>query len=145
MRREIHVVTPKGTRNRCGDINSDYQAGKISAKEAENRARKLAFGWSRHEPQTDFKVKWTDEAEPVSLLEELLDNINQELGLLIHVKGYLETCNQSDVVDLNLWLATRTDVQRDILLNGGDEELYALAPVGENGLPVSYIIQEFTV
>jgi hypothetical protein len=142
--REIHVVTPDGgTMNRCGDINSDYRSGKLSAQEAEQRAQRLANGWAITRPEETYRVKWTDEVQvtPVSLLEELLDN----MGLLISVKGYLETCNEKDVKLLNEWLSSLTDVQRDILLNGGDEELYAQAPKGHNGLPVSYIIQEFTV
>lgn len=144
--REIHVVTPKGIRNRCGDINCSYRDGKISAQQAERLAQQLADGWSVHEPDTEFKIRWTgeEEARP-SLAEELLDNIAQELGLLVSARRYLEECNKSDVQLLNSWMAGLTDIQRDILLNGGDEEIYALAPKGVLNRPVSYIIEEFTV
>lgn len=143
---QVHVVTQNGIRSRCGDINDLLKVGKITTKEAERQAKVIADRWAPHHPHLEFRVEWTGEtASPFPLLSELLENVSQELGLLIHVGGYLDTCNVSDVRILESWLASLTADQLGRLTVGGDEELYAQAPKGHNGLSVAYLIQEFTV
>ena len=142
--RQIQIHTPRGIRNRLGDINSLYADNKIAADEAERLARVMVARWQKVEPLTEFTVRWTDDAEDLDLITKILDKISDELGLLVNTAAYLRRYHEEDIQLLNGWLTVLTAHELGRIIDGGDEELYESAPRDQNGQSVARIIEKFT-